>query len=243
MSEVPVVLLHAGTCDHRMWDGVVPALHDAGRKVVAPDLRGFGTRPTGLSPFSHAGDVLALLDGLGAERAELAGSSFGGYVALEVAALAPERVAGLAVLAPPLSNWEWSPEFQRYVAAEEAALKRGDIDEAVRLNVEFWVGEADAGVQAYVADAQRRAFELAAGGTEPEEVDPPIHERLSAITAQTLVMVGDRDIPDFVAVARHLAETLPGPELRVVEGAGHLLPLERPAEVGEALASWVRREE
>ena len=242
MSE-PVVLLHAGVCDHRMWDQVVPALHDAGRKVVAPDLRGFGSRPTGLSPFSHSGDVLALLDGLGAERVELVGSSFGGYVALEVAALAPDRIAGLAVLAPPLSEWEWSPEFQRYVAAEDAALTRGDLDEAVRLNVEFWAGDADAAVQSYVADAQRRAFELGGEGADAEELDPPVDERLSAISAQTLVMAGDRDVPDFVAIARHLAETLPGPELRVVEGAGHLLPLERPAEVGEALAAWVRREE
>ena len=80
----PVVLLHAGVCDHRMWDGVVPALHDAGRKVVAPDLRGFGSRPLGLAPFSHAGDVLSLLDGLGAERADVVGASFGGRVALEV---------------------------------------------------------------------------------------------------------------------------------------------------------------
>ncbi len=128
MTDAPVVLLHAGVCDHRMWDGVAATLREAGRKVIAPDLRGFGTRPAGLSPFTHSGDVLALLDGVGAERADLVGSSFGGLVALEVAALAPQRVRSLALLAPPLPAWDWSDGYQAYVRSEEQALARGDID-------------------------------------------------------------------------------------------------------------------
>ena len=106
------VLLHAGVCDRRMWDGVVPALHGEGHQVVAPDLRGFGSRPPGPAPFSHAGDVLALLDGLGAERADLVGASFGGLVALEVAALAPERVRSLALVCthPGIAHAVINPE-------------------------------------------------------------------------------------------------------------------------------------
>jgi pimeloyl-ACP methyl ester carboxylesterase len=223
-----------------MWDGVVPALHGEGHEVVAPDLRGFGSRPPGPAPFSHAGDVLALLDGLGAERADLVGASFGGLVALEVAALAPERVRSLALLAPLLLAWEWSEHFRSYVRAEDAALARGDVDAAVELNVRYWAGDADPRVQDYVAAAQRRAFELGDGGAEAEELDPPVSERLGDVAAPALVMVGDGDVPDFVAIARHLAGTLPRAELRVVEGAGHLLALERPAEVGAALAAWLR---
>ena len=240
MSDVPVILLHAGVCDRRMWDDVVPTLHAAGRKVYAPDLRGFGDRRPGQAPFSHSGDVLSLLDGLGAERADLVGSSFGGYVALEVAALAPERVPSLALLAPPLSGWEWSQEFREYVEAEDAALARGDFDRAVDLNVRMWADGAGPAIQDYVAEAQRRTFELNAEAADPDELDPEVHERLGAITARTLVMVGDQDIPDFVAIARHLAETLPGAELRVVEGAGHLLPLEQPDVIAEVLADWLR---
>lgn len=235
-----VVLLHAGVCDRHMWEGVVPALHDAGREVVAPDLRGFGSRPPGAGPFSHAGDVLALLDGLGADRADLVGASFGGLVALEVAALAPARVRSLALLAPLVLAWEWSEHFLAYVRAEDAALGRGDVDAAVDLNVRYWAGSAGPSVQEYVASAQRRAFELGAAGAEAEELDPPVSERLGAIAAPALVMVGDRDVPDFVAIAHHVAQALPRAELRVVEGAGHLLALERPAEVGAALAGWLR---
>ena len=236
-----VVLLHAGVCDHRMWEGVAPALRAAGRSpVIAPDLRGFGSRPRGLSPFSHSGDVLALLDGVGAERADLVGASFGGLVALEVAAQAPERVRSLALLAPPLPKWEWSEGFRDYVQSEERALRRGDVDAAVDLNVRYWAGDAPPDVQRYVAEAQRRAFALSGSGAEPTELEPPIHERLQSVTAPALVMVGDRDVEDFQAIARHLADALPNGELRVVEDGGHLLVLERPDEVAQQLAAWLR---
>jgi pimeloyl-ACP methyl ester carboxylesterase len=221
-----------------MWDDVVPALREAGRKVVAPDLRGFGSRPVGLAPFSHAGDVLALLDGLGADAADLVGASFGGRVALQVAARAPRRVRSLALLAPGLpGDWDYTdPALLEYAEAEEAALERGDVEAAVEVNVRFWAGELEATDRDYVADAQRRAFAM--GSEDAVEEEHPFD--LAAITAEALVMVGDRDVPDFVAIARHLASTLPGPELRVLEDAGHLLALERPGEVGAALADWLR---
>lgn len=230
------VLLHAGVCDHRMWDRVVPALHDAGLKVVTPDLRGFGSRPAGIGTFSHAHDVLALVDALGADTVDLVGASFGGRVALQVAALAPARVRSLALLAPALPEWDYAdPDLLAYGQAEEAAVARGDIDAAVDLNVKFWADRLGPDDQAYVAEAQRRAFEL--GGESAEEEEIPLD--LGAVAAETLVMIGDQDVPDFVAIAEHLASTLPGPELRVVEGAGHLLALEHPDEAAAALAAWL----
>src|SRR3712207_779151 len=85
----PVVLLHAGVADQRMWDPVAARL--TGRRVIRFDLRGFGRTETGFGPFAHHRDVLAVLDALAIERAAIAGASFGGLVALEVAAVAPER--------------------------------------------------------------------------------------------------------------------------------------------------------
>lgn len=239
----PVVLLHAGVCDRRMWDQIVPALHDAGRRVVAPDLRGFGSRPFGIAPFTHARDVLALLDGLGADSADVVGASFGGRVALDVASLAPERVSSLALLAPGFPQWDWSEQIETYGRAEEAAMLRGDHDEAVRLNLDIWGPNLSPADRDYVAECVRTSAERDAEYVEEEQVEPPLQDRLDRITAKTLVAVGDADVPDFVAIARHLADTLPGPDLEVLPGAGHLLALERPDEVSSLLAAWLRREE
>jgi 3-oxoadipate enol-lactonase len=239
----PVVLLHAGVCDRRMWDQIVPALHDIGRQVVAPDMRGFGKRPFGIAPFTHARDVLALLDGLGAQRADIVGASFGGRVALEVASLAPDRVASLALLAPGLPEWEWSEQIEAYGRGEEAAMRRGDVDEVVRLNVDIWGPNLSPADREYVEECVRGTAERDSEYVEEEAVDPPLAERLGAITARTQVAVGDADVPDFVAIARHLADTLPGPGLEVMPGAGHLLALERPDEVSALLSAWLRAEE
>jgi 3-oxoadipate enol-lactonase len=235
-----VVLLHAGVCDHRMWDRVRPTLHDAGLRVAAPDLRGFGSRPAGVGTFTHAHDVLSLMDGLGADTVDLVGASFGGRVALQVAALAPARVRSLALLAPALPTWDFAdPDLLAYGEAEEAALARGDVDAAVDLNVRFWADDLSPADRAYVAEAQKRAFELGGEAAEEEEIELD----LGSITARTYVLVGEADAPDFVAIARHLGETLPAARLDVVAGAGHLLALERPDEVSALLAAWLRAEE
>ncbi|HEX8208477.1 MAG TPA: alpha/beta hydrolase [Solirubrobacteraceae bacterium] len=234
-----VVLLHAGVCDHRMWDRVRPVLHDAGLRVAAPDLRGFGSRPAGVGSFSHAHDVLSLIDGLGADTVDLVGASFGGRVALQVAALAPQRVRSLALLAPALPDWDFSdPDLLAYGEAEEAAVARGDIDAAVDLNVNFWASELSPEDRAYVAEAQRRTFEH---GGEADEEELPLD--LSAITMPAYVLVGEADKPDFVAIARHLGETLPQARVDEIASAGHLLALERSDEVSALLAAWLRLEE
>src|SRR3954447_11802473 len=154
-----VVLLHAGVADRRMWAPVAALLRDDGC-VVTFDLRGFGDTDVGDTPFAHHADVLALVDGLDLVRPVLAGSSFGGKVALEAAVVAPERFSRLVLFAPPLPGHEWSERAEEFDAAESAALEAGDIDRAVAVNVELWAAGLGAAERDLVAAMQRRAFEL-----------------------------------------------------------------------------------
>ncbi len=229
-----VVLVHAGVADRRMWDAVAERLPS--RRSIRHDLRGFGTTAVGDGRFSHHGDLLALLDAVGAGRATLAGSSFGGLVALRAAVVAPERFDRLVLMAPPLPDHEWSPEFAAFAAAEDAALEAGDLGRAVQVNVDQWVPAAGDRHRAYVAAAQRRAFELQlAADLEEEDLDPPVTERLADVTMPVRVLVGSDDLPDFRAIGQRLAQALPDAELQELAGAGHLLPLERPDEVAAAI--------
>ena len=98
-GSTPILLLHAGIADRRMWDSVWPTL-TAGRDVVRVDLRGFGEsteRPSG--PWSPRSDVLATLDSLGVARAHVVGCSFGAGVAVELALERPAVVASLVLAA------------------------------------------------------------------------------------------------------------------------------------------------
>src|SRR5437763_10396557 len=88
-SGKPLVLLHAGIADRRMWAQHLEPFAAAGFRVVAPDLPGFGDAPVAPSPEAPWLDVLAMLDELGIDNAALAGNSFGAGVALRAAVTAP----------------------------------------------------------------------------------------------------------------------------------------------------------
>ena len=129
-GELPaVVLLHSGVADSRMWEPQVRALEKRFR-VLAPDLRGFGDRPHEPGPFSHADDVLALLDAEGVERAALVGSSFGGRVALDVATTAPDRVSALVLLCAAAPGLPRTDDVRAFGQEEDRLLEAGDLDAA-----------------------------------------------------------------------------------------------------------------
>lgn len=100
------------------------------------------------------------MDALGVARAVLVGNSFGGGVALRVAAVAPERLLGLVLVSTPPVPLNPSPELQKAWDDEEAALEKGDIDAAVSAVVDAWTQpDAPEALRQRVARMQRRAFE------------------------------------------------------------------------------------
>jgi pimeloyl-ACP methyl ester carboxylesterase len=236
----PLLLVHAGVADLRMWAGVAKRLSSVHRVIVC-DLRGFGSTPLAAGGYSDAEDLLSLLDDLGVAETAVGGASSGGAVALELAIVAPERVRSLLLMDAAIGEpFEWSDEVRAFGAAEDAALEAGDIDAAVELNVRMWLDRpgrpADAvepDVRALVETMQREAFAAQIGvDAEPQELDPPLAERLGEVHAPALVLVGEHDVPDFRRIAERLVAELPAARpLVVVPGAAHLPALERPGAV------------
>jgi 3-oxoadipate enol-lactonase len=225
----PVVLLHSTVCDRRMWDPQWDELA-ARFSVVRCDLRGFGDTPFPPGSFSNAEDVVALLDSLGLERAAVVGASGGGRVALEVAALIPERVTRLALLSTGVREWEWSEEIRAVWTEEEELWNRADLAGAAALMARTWVApDASDDVRDRVREMQLQAYEVqyaaeaegAGPETRPVEVDPTL------LSLPALILCGLRDLPDFPAIARHLATEMPHATLVELETA-HFPNLERP---------------
>jgi 3-oxoadipate enol-lactonase len=228
-------LLHAGGMDGRMWRPLVERLEDR-YWLIVPDLRGHGTTPLPPEEFSNVDDVLAVLDDLKVERATVVGASFGGYVALQLAAAAPERVRALVLLASPLDVDDWSPEMQEFRARENELVEAGDVEGAVELNVRTWVREP--AVEDLVREMVGRAFELQVG-VEVLEREQPVS--LSAITAPTLAVSAGLDFPDFARLADRIAAEVPGAQRAEVPDAGHLIALERPEATAELLVPFLER--
>jgi pimeloyl-ACP methyl ester carboxylesterase len=223
------VLLHAGIADRTMWAEHMQPLSDASYRVVAMDLPGFGEAPVAPGERAPWVDVLETMDAAGIDSAALVGNSFGGAVALRDAAVAPERVWALALIsAPPPDLAEPSPELAAAWEAEETAVEQGDLDAAVAAVVDAWTRPGP--VRERIATMQRRALELQTEAPDTGDAADPLEDpaALASIDVPALVAVGELDMPDFVEGAERMAEALPRARHAIIEGAGHLAPLETP---------------
>jgi pimeloyl-ACP methyl ester carboxylesterase len=231
----PVLLLHAGIADRRMWDEHLEPLAAAGHRVIAVDLPGFGDAASEREPVAHWEDVLETMDALGIERAALVGNSFGGAVALRVAALHPQRISLLLLFsAPSAPEPDPSPELLAVWEAEEEALEAGDTKRAVESVVSAWVrpGAPDE-VRQQVAEMQRRNYELHASEQELEQAPDPLEEdpaQVAAIDCPVLVAAGEEDMVDFKNAVSELGSKLQRATTAMIPRCGHLAPLEAPEE-------------
>jgi pimeloyl-ACP methyl ester carboxylesterase len=248
-SGPPVALIHAGIADRRMWAELAAAL--AGdHRVIRHDVRGAGESLPPGGPWSHHTDVLAVLDELLISQAHLIGASMGAGIAVEVALARPGAIGSLVLVAPGGALIDGTPAaFRPIWAAEVEALDRGDIDAAVEINLRAWVdgpGRAadavDPDVRAFVGRMQREAFELPEWDAEvaPEhELSPAAAGRLGELDCPVLVVVGDADDAAIVELAERIAAEAPRCRLVVWPGVGHMLPLERPTEFGDLIATFL----
>ena len=247
-GEPPIVLIHAGVADRRMWEPVWPALAGE-RDVVRVDLRGFGesaAQPSG--PVSHAEDVLDALSEIGVGRCHLVGASLGAGVSVEAALASPATVASLLLAAPAGSLLaEITPSLRAFIDEESAALERGDLDAAVEANLSWWVDgqhrrpdHLDPEVRGLVGRMQRRAFEVTADwrDVEENELEPPALDRLGEISAPALVLVGGLDLDTVHDAAGRVVSGVAGARRVVWPHVGHLPSLESPAEFLDLLRNW-----
>ena len=239
-----VILLHAGIADRTMWAEHLEPLAAAGYRAVAVDLPGFGEAPVAPGEQAPWADVLETMDALAIDRAALVGNSFGGAVALRIAAVAPLRVSALALISSPAPELEPSPELQAAWEAEESALDRGDIDAAVEAVVGAWtLPDAPQALRDRVAAMQRRAFVVQAEAGSVAEAPDPLEQNPSALSRldlPTVVAAGDRDLVDFRHGAELLARSLPNARHAVIQDAGHLAPLENPEGFRQLLLDFLR---
>ena len=144
-SGPPLVFLHAGVSDLRMWDPQFD-LFSRRFRVVRYDHRGFGkTRPTH-TPFMLHEDLLSVMRCLGIARAILVGCSMGGTTAVDFALAYPDMVHSLVLPGSGLSGWTWSPEIVKLTTEIFERVGAGDIDGARRLEERFWLdGPRDSG--------------------------------------------------------------------------------------------------
>jgi pimeloyl-ACP methyl ester carboxylesterase len=247
-----IVLLHAGVCDRRCWREVGARLAGAGRDVVAYDRRGFGDVAPARAPFRHVDDLLAVLDAVSpGAPAWVVGSSMGGQVALDAALEAPDRVAGLVLLAPAISG---APEVEDEVViaatnglaeAIDAAWTAGAVEECNALEVRLWL-DGPGGPEGRVSGPRRELAldmnriviangEPEADGASGVDAAGRVHE----IAIPAIVACGELDVALQLQRSAELADALANATYRSLPGRAHLPYLEAPDEIAALILDAV----
>ena len=241
----PVLLIHAGIADSRMWEPQATAFADR-FDMIRPDLRGFGDTALPPAPYSNLSDVIGLLDHLEVDHAHVIGCSMGGTLAIDLALEHPQRVERLVLVAAGISGSNLGAADAALFTEIEEADKAGDMDAVNRAEVRLWVdgparreGSAPATVRALVLDMNGRSLHTDWSSAESKPIDRPAITRLGEITAPTLAIVGDQDLPHCMANADLITSKVPGARKVVIKDAAHLPSLERPEEFNRVVLDFL----
>jgi pimeloyl-ACP methyl ester carboxylesterase len=252
----PLVFIHAGVADNRMWDEQFVPFAERYR-VIRYDTRGFGKTRTEGVEFSNRQDLYDLLTHLGVEQAYVVGLSRGGQIAVDFTLEHPEMVAALIPAAAGVSGYD-APVADSDAAQQEAALftrmeelwEKGAHDELQELEVHAWVDGPRQPVGRAASDVRERVREMNAGAynrgepePKPQPLDPPAAGRLHEIAVPTLVLIGDLDELATQAMAEYMAQHIPGARKVVFPGAAHMVNMEQPERFNEVVLEFLDRVE
>lgn len=244
---IPVLFIHAGIADSRMWEPQAKAFADQ-FDMIRPDLRGFGDSELPAGQYSARADLVGLLDHLGVERVHVVACSMGGSLAIDLALEHPDRVDRLVLVASGVSGLKLGEMDAALFADVEAADKAGDMEAVNLAEVRLWVdgprrpeGSAPAAVRDLVLDMNGRTLRTDWASAKHLALDPPAIERLGEISAPTLVIVGDQDLPHAFANADVIASRVPDARKVIIKDAAHLPNLERPEEFNRVLLDFLKQ--
>lgn len=243
---LPVVFLHAGVCDHRMWLAQMDAVAQRGWHALAYDRRGYGESAADDVPFSHLEDLEALLDAADIHAAVLVGCSMGGGLAIDFALRHPGRVIGLVLIGTSVAGAPWSAtQEERFVEmAEEDAWERGDTETLNKVQAHEWLDGPRAQSGRVGGETRKLFFDMngkalakspLTKGEEPDEA----WARMEQVGAPTLLLVGDEDFTAIVDRHETLSETMPKAFAMVLEGTAHLPSIEKPELVSRLVVEFL----
>ena len=244
----PVILLHGGNLDRRMWDAEFAALLHTHR-VIRYDARGYGRSGPADTAFAAHDDLRLLMDALSVPRGSLVGLSLGGRIAIDFALAYPERVDRLVLVAPGISGGTWAEDADTaWLRVARKAAKRHDSVAVARA----WLGSAyirtalrDSAtarrVRGWVED--QAAFWAGIVRHQDLEVEaaPAAAGRLGELEVPILLVVGTADTPLIQDVARAIEARAAHVQRLNIPGVGHMVNLEAPRPFLAAVTEFLAR--
>jgi len=240
----PLVLIHGGLMDGRMWDRQFN-LFAKEYKVIRYNLRGYEKSEAPNDRFSHIEDLFHLLKFLNIDTSYILGLSLGGMIAIDFTLEHPDMVDALIPVASALNGYPYADaeDFESKFLAIFGTAKEEGLDKAVELvlKLPFFV-PVEHGTET-VSKMRTMIKDNFETWSKHQEFyiwpSPPAIQRLSEIQVPTLVVVGDHDVTDILGVADTLAKEVTSAKKVVIHGAGHHVNMEKPREFDRVVTNFL----
>ncbi|UCC73688.1 MAG: alpha/beta fold hydrolase [Gemmatimonadota bacterium] len=246
----PVILIHGGALDRRMWDGQFETFARQFR-VIRYDVRAHGLSRADSVSFADHEDLHDLMVALEVPRATIVGLSMGGQIATDFALTYPDMTSALVLVGPGVSGYPFdSEQLQAYNDELMAAFEAGGFSAAIEVFARYWCdgpqrepSQVDAAVRAKVLTMLEGSRERWRYWGLSQQMEPAAIERLGAIDAPTLVIVGSIDMPDIHRIVDLIAERVPGAQKAVVSDVAHMVNMERPDEFNDLVLEFLEAQQ
>lgn len=243
----PIIFLHAGVADKRMWQEQMSAL-SSNYEVISYDRRGFGATRYAAEAYSSVDDLSAVAAKTTSSPLILIGSSQGGRVAIDYTLAHPENVAALILVAPAIADApspeNFPPNIQALWDALGKAEDEGDIDLLNRLEAQAWLDGPTSPEKRVSGNIRKLFFDMngiALRAVPPgDELDAShAYSRLAEIKVPLLLICGDLDFPHVQQRALYIRREIAHAEYAEISNTAHLPNLEQPAQFNRLLHNYL----
>jgi 3-oxoadipate enol-lactonase len=247
----PIVLLHGGFMDTRMWDGQVKEFSKKYR-VITCDLRGHGKTVDGDSSYFMYEAIRMLLDSLNEKKADIAGLSLGATIATDFAIEYPQYVNKLLLITPGLNSLDTTfvqdSTMEKYSILMDSAVKRKDIALAAEYFIRSWFDGPFRSPQQTDTALRKTVLAIATSTMKIHQfmhwtrfAQPRAIGRLEKITAPTLIIVAEKDNYHILKNAEALNKGITNSKIVTISNAAHLVNLEKPEEFNKIFLEFIRK--
>jgi 3-oxoadipate enol-lactonase len=242
-SGLPLILLHGFPLSSAIWREQQNRLSDQYR-VITPDLRGHGRSPVTDEVYAMdllAADVLALLDAQELDQVVLMGHSMGGYVALALAKLAPQRIKAFGLLGAHAYADTEEARQARYAMIEQVrAYGNPPVVEAMSSRLFAPIEHEDTTIMEHVNSVMGGTKTLGlVGALEGMAARPDTTTVLAGLAVPVLLIAGDQDAIVPIERIESLATLPANCTLVTIENAGHMMMMEQPQATAMAIRQFI----
>ncbi len=245
-SGHPLIMVHAGVADHRLWDDQFD-LFAKNYRVIRFDQRGFGqTKPVD-GEFRRSEDIYALLTHLGISQTYLMGCSMGGGACIDFALTHHHMAKALITIGSGPSGFKTDnpppPIWDELVKADEA----GDIAKVAEYEAQIWLDGPYAPAGRVGGAVREKMIAMNTIALNYERLDlgkqidlaPPAVNRLGELHLPALIIYGDLDTPHTQAAGKFMAQNITGAQLVIMPGAAHLPSIEQPEALNKIVLDFL----